>query len=205
MGRLAYSTMLHAAAFIGGAAVMVYELLAVRILQRYFGGTVDVWASEIAVCLAGLAIGYNLGGRLADRFPSPRLVAGALIIGGVTGLLVEPLAEWAGETLLGFDYGLVWHPLIGAGVCTFLPFLALGTVMPLAIRLQTTEVGRVGHAAGNIATVSTVGSIAGVLMTSMVLMRFMGVRQILYSLSILLVVLGLLWLPFARPKSDKTD
>ena len=52
---------------IAGAAVMIYEFIAVRILQRYFGGQIDVWASDIAVCMAGLAVGDTLAGHLGDR------------------------------------------------------------------------------------------------------------------------------------------
>lgn len=177
-------------AFVSGGAIMVYEFLAVRILQRYFGGSVDVWASEIAVCLAGLAIGYTLGGRIADRYRSLFITGIAISIGGLLGFSIEKLAEFADFVLVQVDVGLAWHPLIAAGFSTFLPILALGTILPQAIRIQARKLDTIGSVVGWIATISTVGSIAGVLIVAMGLLPRWGVIEILYGLSGFLVVFG---------------
>ena len=176
---------------IAGAAVMIYEFIAVRILQRYFGGQVDVWASEIAVCMAGLAVGYMLGGRLGDRYRSMRVLGLGLILAGLTGALILPAAEAAGERLLDVDVGLAWHPLIAATVSSFLPFLALGTILPQGIRLHAPNLAHVGTTAGNIVALSTVGSIAGVLATGMYLLAHFGVSETLYATSGVLIVTGI--------------
>ena len=178
--------------FMSGAAVMTYELLAIRILQRDFGGAIDVWASEIAVCLAGLAVGYYVGGRLADRYQSLRLMSAAVFAGGLFGLLIEWLASATGSRLLSIDFGLQFHPLIAAGVSTFLPIAFLGSVLPQAIRLQVGRLDKVGSAVGFVSTVSTIGSIFGILITAMVLMKYWGVDRILTGTSILLMVLAAL-------------
>lgn len=185
-GRL----VLLGAVLISGAAVMIYEFVAIRILQRYFGGRIDVWASEIAVCMGGLAVGYYLGGRLADKHQSMRMLGMGLVFSGITGALVVNIAEAAGEALLQVDVGLAWHPLIAAGVSSFLPFVTLGAVLPQAIRLYVPGVGSIGKAAGNIAAISTVGSIAGVLATGMFLLTYFGVKETLYTTSAVLVVTG---------------
>jgi spermidine synthase len=168
------------AAFVAGAAVMLYELVAVRILQRDFGGTMDVWASEIAVCLAALAAGYALGGRIADRMPSPRAIGLCLVLGGAFGFTIEPLARWAGSVLLESPVPLRVQPLIAAGVCTALPILLLGVVLPLAIRLRTGHPERVGRSVGDVATISTLGSIVGVLAPALYLFHEWGVREVLW-------------------------
>ena len=180
------------AAFAAGAGVMVYELLAVRILQRDFGSTMDVWAAEIAVCLAALALGYTFGGYLADRWPTPLGLYAALAIGGASGFFVEPLALATADRLFQIDYGLVWHPLIAAGVSTFVPVFALGTVMPQAVRLYTHRLDRVGHAAGRVGAAGTAGSVAGVLATAMYLLRIWGVIRVLQVVSLTLVLYGVL-------------
>ena len=168
---------------------MTYEFVSIRFLQRSFGSTYEVWASEIAVCMAGLAAGYALGGWLADRFMSWRVLGKALVIAGCTGLLTELLADWSGELLLQYEYAW-WHPLFAAGVCSFLPLLALGTVMPQAVRLHVRSLESVGNATGWIAAISTTGSITGVLLTAMVFLPRFGVRETLYTLSASLIVYG---------------
>src|SRR5512144_978673 len=55
-------------AALAGAAVMIIEILGAKMLAPYFGTSHFVWTAQIAVTLAALALGYYLGGRLADRF-----------------------------------------------------------------------------------------------------------------------------------------
>ncbi|MCC6486422.1 MAG: fused MFS/spermidine synthase, partial [Candidatus Hydrogenedentes bacterium] len=84
-----------------------------------------------------------------------------------------------------------WEPLLYAGVCTFLPLLALGTVMPQAIGLAVRRLDRVGSSAGWIATVSTGGSICGALFAAMLFIPW-GVRESLYATSAVLVLTGVI-------------
>ena len=173
-----------------GAGVMLYEFIAVRILQRYFGGSLDVWASEIAVCLAGLSLGYAVGGRIADRYRTMSVLGIELFVSGLLGASILKLAEFAGERTATIEVGLAWHPLLAAGVSSFLPFLALGTVLPQAIRLRVKDIERVGESAGNVIALSTIGSILGVLAAGMWLLPHFGVRETLYATSAVLIVLG---------------
>ncbi len=185
---------------VSGASVMVFEFIAVRILQRYFGGTLEVWASEISVCLAGLAIGYVLGGTLADRLKHPGLSLGiGLVVAGALGCLMEPLIVRAYEALPAPDFenssGALmkwWEPLLVAGVSSFIPFIGLGFVMPTATRLHVRDIEHVGSSVGWIAAVSTIGSIVGALLTANYLIPVVGVRESLYLTSGVLVAMGAL-------------
>ncbi|MBN2311090.1 MAG: fused MFS/spermidine synthase [Candidatus Hydrogenedentes bacterium] len=175
-------------AFTAGGAVMIYEFVAVRYLQRSFGSLLDVWACEIAVCMAGLAIGYTLGGVLADRFRSWRVLGGVLILAALSALPMEPLAVGMGEWMLDREAAW-WHPL-AAATSSFLPLLALGTVMPQAVRLYVRRFERVGTATGWIATISTTGSIIGVLLTAMALFPRLGVVESCWATSAVLALMG---------------
>lgn len=192
------AVVLLACAFLAGAAVMIYEFLAVRILQRLFGGIMDVWASEIAVCLGGLAAGYSVGGLLADRYRSWKPIGLALIAAGASALLIEPLAMGVGERLLDVEVAQAWHPLIVAGVSSFLPILALGCVQPQLVRLWVRDMAHVGSGAGWVASVSTVGSIAGVLLLVHGLLPRLGVRETLLATSAALVALGVFFAALDR-------
>ncbi len=185
---------------VSGGSVMVYEFIAVRILQRYFGGTLDVWASEISVCLGGLAIGYVLGGMLADRLKHPGLSLGiGLVVAGALGFFMEPLIVSAYEALPEPDFesstGVLmkwWEPLVVAGVSSFIPFIGLGFVMPTATRLHVRDIEHVGTSVGWIAAMSTIGSIVGALLTANYLIPVVGVRESLYLTSGVLIVMGAL-------------
>ena len=176
-----------------GAAVMIYEFLAVRILARFFGGSLDVWASVIAVLLAGLSIGYALGGQVADRFAGTWPIGLALALAGLTGLFMEQAAIAVGERLLQTDLAVAWHPYLAAALVSFVPVLCLGAVLPQAIRLRAQATHRVGSAAGWMSALSTLGSILGVLLTVHLLLPRVGVRETLYGISGLLVLGGALF------------
>ncbi len=180
----------YTGAFGAGAAVMVYEFMAVRFLQPHFGGSLDVWAAETAVCLAGLSVGYALGGVLADRAGSALPIGAALLLAGTLGFFIEPLAQVAGRCSLETETGLRWHPLAAAGLCTFLPLVALGTVAPQIVRLETVDMRHVGRSAGWVTAIGTAGSIAGVLVTVMLLMPSWGAIAITRTAAVSLSILG---------------
>lgn len=182
-------------AFLAGGAIMMIEFIAVRFLQRSFGSSLDVWASEIAVCMAALAVGSAGGGWLVDRFRSYRMI-GALMIGAaLTCLPIEWLARSMDDWLLEFEFAW-WHPLAAAGVSSATPLLLLGAVLPHVVRLQTVRIERLGRIAGGMSAVSTVGGIAGVLATTALLGSY-GVRETLWGLIIVLLVTGTATFGFA--------
>ena len=114
--------LLRAAVLVGGAAVMVVEILGSRILAPSFGTTLHVWSALITVTLAALAIGYAVGGRLADRRPGlgtlmivMAAAAGTLLI---SDLITKPVLRAA------YAAGMVSGTFVAATLL-FLPTLFL--------------------------------------------------------------------------------
>src|SRR5215210_4060155 len=84
-------------AFISSACALVIELIAGRILAPYIGVSLYTWTSIIGVVLAGISLGNYVGGRIADRWGSPRTLGLILLGGGLSSLLVLPLTLLAGD------------------------------------------------------------------------------------------------------------
>ena len=172
-----------------GAAVMILELLGTRIIGPFYGVSLYVWASLIAVTLIALALGYFLGGYLADRFSAVRLshvIAAAALGTAVIPFLTGPVFRLTDS--LGLRGGAFASAL---ALFTF-PLTALAMVGPYVIKLATRNLAGVGTAAGSVYAVSTVGSVAGTLLLGFYLLPMFGTKSILVALSLLLAVLAAL-------------
>lgn len=144
-----------------GAAVMILELLGTRIIGPFYGVSLYVWSSLIAVTLIALALGYFLGGRLADRYPSVRLTH--IIQASALTTVIIPILT--GPILRATDsLGLRAGAFASAFFLFTLPLTALAMVGPYVIKRATHDLSGVGTAAGSVYAISTVGSVAGTLL-----------------------------------------
>ena len=165
--------------FLSGAVLLGLEIVASRVLAPYFGSSLFVWGALIGVVLAGLSIGYWLGGALADRFPSPYLLIGAIAGGAVLVLLVPLVDAWVLEQIVSWDPGPRLDPLVATIVLFGAASVVLGSVSPIAVRLVTRSLERLGRTAGRLFAVSTAGSIAGTFVTAFWLVPELGTDQVL--------------------------
>ncbi|MBC8326678.1 MAG: fused MFS/spermidine synthase [Verrucomicrobia subdivision 3 bacterium] len=83
---------LGALVLLGGFAVMVLEIVGARYLQPWFGGAFYVWTSQIGMVMLALALGYGVGGHLADRFKKARFLSLLLAPAGIFILLIPQMA-----------------------------------------------------------------------------------------------------------------
>lgn len=152
-------------AAVAGAAVMVVELGAGRMLTPVFGGGVEVWAIVIAVTLAALAAGYAAGGALADRHGGERVAGWAALAGAAFTALI-PLIRAPLLVALA-DRPTVEGSALGAGLLTGPALVALGMVGPALVRALAPG-PQLGTLAGRLYAVSTLGSLAGALLAGLV-------------------------------------
>jgi spermidine synthase len=166
-----------------GTGSMTAEIAGARLLQPFFGSSSVVWANVIGLVLAALAIGYWLGGRLADRRPSRRvlgliLVAAAAFI-AVLPFVEKPLLRWAADALDAYSAGEAVGSFASALVLFAPPVILLGMVPPFAIRLGVREVGQAGGISGRVFALSTAGSIAGTFLPALVAIPLIGTQRTL--------------------------
>lgn len=188
--------------FLGGFAIMVLEIIGARYLAKDFGSSFYVWISQIGVILIALALGYYVGGALADKLKRVAFLAALLV---PTGLLTFFIPNYAGRLVEAIilrhpadqNIPLIWQkldPALGSGLIFLLPCFVLATLSPYMIRLATQTVAHVGRTSGWIIAASTVGSIAGVFVSGYVLIDQMTLANIFRATGGLTVGLGLLCL-----------
>src|ERR687891_2068385 len=184
--------------FVVGTGSLGAEIAAVRLLAPYFGASTIVWANTIGIVLVALSVGYWLGGRMADRHPNMRgLCLLALIAAGLLALVpfaADPLLDLAVEALDEISAGAFLGSLFAVLVLVAVPVLLLGAVSPYAIRLAVSKVEETGTVAGRLYALSTAGSLAGTLVSALLLIPLVGTRRtfLIFALAIaLMAVWGL--------------
>ena len=176
--------------FTGGAIVMILELIGSRLLAPYLGTSIFVWASLIGIILGALSLGYYLGGRLSGKNPQLKFLTKVLFLAGLSILLITLIKEpvLLASMKLGIKTGSVFATLI----LFALPSIILGMVSPYAIRLKIENIESSGGVSGNLYALSTIGSIFGTFLAGFYLIPTFGSTQILFGLSLVLVITALL-------------
>lgn len=179
-------------AFISGFIIMAIELLGGRILAPYFGSSIFVWGSIITVFMLSLSIGYLIGGRLSLGTINLQRY-GSFFIGAA--FLLLPLILFGNEIMeavfLRFEdprYG----SLIVSLFLFFMPTAVMGMIAPFSVRLLVVDSEKSGQVAGTLYFVSTLGSAFGTLATSFYLVLWFEVNQILFTMSAVLLLVGVL-------------
>ena len=65
--KVNHDRIIYINAFIIGGLIMALEMVGSRFLTPFFGNSVFTWASIISMVLLALAIGYFIGGSLAEK------------------------------------------------------------------------------------------------------------------------------------------
>jgi MFS family permease len=186
-------------AFLVGGVLMGFEMLGSRYLNPFFGSGIGAWASLISMVLCALAIGYFIGGAIVDRYPSPLIIAIAIFVAAAYLALVPSTADWIMWGILakvGDGAGAV---LIASAALLLVPLTLLGTFSPVAVRLLVRSTSETGRVAGLVYGISTMGNVAGTLLTTFVLIPTIGVRMITYVYAGILAVCAVsLILPISK-------
>ncbi|MBI4161071.1 MAG: fused MFS/spermidine synthase [Acidobacteria bacterium] len=174
-------------AFCSGGVITVLEMVGFRLYAPYFGYSIYVWGNMISVMLGALAAGYALGGWLADRSRSDGpLYATILACAAYQAVLL--FTVWSLLPRLATTGDLAGTVL--ATLIVFAPpMTGLATVGPFLVRLIA-RIGNVGSTAGSVYSLSTVGSIAGILAATFFLIPTLGTRATLLTACILSAMVG---------------
>ena len=188
--------------FVCGALVMIYEIVGSRIVSPFIGTSTYVWTSLIGVILASLSIGYWVGGRMADKRPSVKYLASAIFIAGGLVSLTVLLKDLVLTAVAAAPLGLEVKSVIASALLFGPASVALGFVVPYAVKLRMLSLEDTGRTVGRLYALSTVGSIAGTFAAGFLLIPFVGSVRTLYMIAASLIILALMLAPLSLTRAS---
>jgi spermidine synthase len=175
-----------------GAASLGAEIAAARLLAPWFGASTIVWANTIATVLVALSIGYWIGGRLADRDPTlaglSRVVLAAAALLALVPFVAAPFLRVSVDALDRVQAGAFAGSLLAVLALVAAPVVLLGCVAPYAVRLSVRSVDEAGRVSGRLYAISTLGSLAGVFLSALVLIPLVGTRRTFLTFALALAL-----------------
>jgi len=198
----------YATLFVTGGATLAMELLASRVMTPYFGVSLYIWTGILSITLVALAVGYWWGGRLATRYAdagrADRLQAAFLLMPPLSALsliVVCLVYPYVFPKLAATD--LVAGAFIACRLLLGVPLLTTSAMNPLLIAMRmhgsAREQRKADGGAGGVFFTSTVGSVAGVVVTA-----FWLIPSFSNFVSLLIVALSLAVLPLAALRPNRS-
>ena len=197
-----------------GTLSMGFQLLASRLLAPHFGSSIIVWSWLISTFLAAFSLGSMLGGWISNA-PSvrrERLQIVAALIGivslAVTAFFARPLLDRIEIAFMPMPAdgsaeggGMNLALFVSCLGLFFVPVTALSSFGPQCVNFLAARGTAPGAASGVVYGVSTIGNIAGVMLTAFVLLpnEHLGLTRPLYLWLIVAIVSLASLLQLLRP------
>jgi spermidine synthase len=169
---------------LSGATALAAEVVWTRLLGMMLGATVYVFSVILAVFLIGLALGSAAGSWLVKRIENARLALAVsqlllmLGIGWTAYMIADSVPYWNASPLLTAGPWLSFRlDLIRCFAAILPPTLVWGASFPLACAALASPDEDSGGVVGRVYAANTLGSIAGALATSLLLIPAIGTRQ----------------------------
>jgi hypothetical protein len=170
---------------------MAVEIVGAKLVGPFYGSSLYVWAAVLALTLGGLTTGYFFGGMVSRRYHGKRPLYTIMLVSALLVLLMPWSAHLIMTATLGLDLRL--GITLSSLVFLFPPLVCFGMVSPIIIRLVTTHDAKVGHAAGTVYAISTVGGILATYAVAFYAIPEVGMRESLLVTAALLALFPALY------------
>jgi spermidine synthase len=162
-----------------GFSTLAVEVIAIRLAIPVVGSSMTLTGVMLGVVLFALSAGYWRGGELSSRWENQTtraaLTRNLLLAGMVYAALSFPLEAPLLERLLAADLSLGLAIGVMAVLLFVLPVYLASQTVPMLAELTNLE-GKAGKASGKVLFFSTLGSVAGGIVTPVLLFPSLGVR-----------------------------
>jgi spermidine synthase len=186
---------------LSGMTALGAEVIWTRILSLHFGGTVYTFALILAVFLVGLGIGSTVGASVARTSAHPRRVLGWCQLGVCGAMawaafqLTESLPYWPiNPSLITTPWYTYQLDLVRCFYVVLPGAMLWGASFPLALASVAITEQDAARLAGGVYAANTVGAIAGSMITSFVLVPWIGSSHAEQTLIIVSALSALLML-----------
>lgn len=130
----------YAIIFVTGGATLAMELIASRVMTPYFGVSLYIWTGILPITLVALALGYWLGGRLANSMARSgkidQLRAAYLMMPAISAIaLVVVCLIYPHMLPLLANYGLVIGAFAACVLLLDIPLVSTSAMNPLLIAI----------------------------------------------------------------------
>jgi spermidine synthase len=179
--------------FLAGTVLMSLEVVGGLHLAPYYGNTVFLWGNIISIFLGAMTGGYYLGGYIADRWSGRQLPGILSIIAGLTIVFIPLITPYAGRAvnvILISNIARIFRPFCLAAVLFGIPVILLSMVTPLAVRIAS-GTNSAGFIAGRFYALSTMGNVAGLAVTTFLLVSRIGKTQLFGWAGFSMVMIGI--------------
>jgi len=175
-------------AFASGFITMLYELTWIRLLSNILGSTTYSFTVMLIAFISGIAIGSYIVSLVIRKIKSLVAFLAICQVGtAVSIILTLPVYERLPYYLLklsatipneseNFPVFLSLEFLLCFAIM-IMPTILSGMSLPVASRIANRDMLVLGKSIGGIFSINTIGSVAGVLITGLVLIPFLGVKQ----------------------------
>lgn len=172
-----------------GFITISVEIITIRQLLPFYGGSVVITSIIIGVFLLFLAIGYRRGGLCrADFLQQLRFNFSLSLFWIGLGLSYSFIAVFHYISIVRLHMPYLWGLFLYL-LCVLAPIVYwLGQTIPLTTNLFNQQ-HRVSHISGRALFLSTIGSFLGALLTSLLFFQYIGVAWTIAINCLLLLVL----------------
>ncbi len=199
--------------FFSGIAGLIYEIVWVRFLTMFVGGSAFSISIVLTIFMAGLALGSRLAARITDRFNNPHQM---LMFYG----LIELLIGFYGflfiliMSTLNPLYALVYNKLsqhymlyniVSATISMLvliIPTTLMGATLPILSKYYMISKSNLGAKTGKLYGMNTLGGALGSLLAGIFLIHYLGVTLTLYTAIAINLIIGMLCYLYSTKHAD---
>ena len=171
---------MYLTAFFSGMSVMAVELGASRLLAPYFSSSQIVWTIIIGIIMISMAIGNVVGGKMADKYPTPTRLF-IWLFAAATWIMLIPLfgkfvisgVALALAMIVSGNY-LIWAAFLSCVLVFAFPLFVLGMITPNLVKYAVKDLNENGKTVGAIEASGTIGSIIGTFLPTFVTIPYIG-------------------------------
>jgi spermidine synthase len=195
---------------LSGMSALGAEVVWTRLLSLMMGGTVYTFSIILAVFLVGLGIGSSAGSFIARTITRPRVALGwcqlllTAAIAWTAMMVARSIPYWPIDPSLAQTPWFNFQLDLARCFWAILPATCLwGASFPLALAAVAGRGQDPGRLVGGVYAANTVGAILGALVTSLLLIAWMGTQhaqQVLIGIAAIAAILALI--PSAKEEQE---